>query len=84
MATTAEVMQKLIAHINRQAWWHVPPRDPRASEKRGKFYSSSFREAEFWGRPLDEPERVSISSPLVAMRTRSRRGSLGELSRRRL
>lgn len=50
---------KLIAHINRKSWWHVPPRDPRAYERRGKFYASSFREAEFYGRPLDDPERVS-------------------------
>jgi hypothetical protein len=57
--------QKLVAHINRKAWWHVPPRDPSAYSKRGKFLASSFREAEFWGRPLDEPQRVMVSSPLI-------------------
>lgn len=56
---------KLIAHINRKNWWHVRPQDPRAYHKRGKFYSSSFGEAEFWGRPLDTPERVSIQNPVV-------------------
>lgn len=40
--------EKLIAHVNRKDWWHVPPRDPSAYSKRGKFFASSFREAEFW------------------------------------
>ncbi|HUI43784.1 MAG TPA: hypothetical protein VL523_17625 [Terriglobia bacterium] len=59
-----EPRQKLIAHINRKAWWHVPPRDPSAYRKRGKFYASSFAEAEFWGRPLDRPERAATPNPL--------------------
>lgn len=58
-------VQKLVVHINRKEWWHVPPRDPRAYSKRGKFLASSFREAEFWGRPLDEPQRVTIAKPLI-------------------
>lgn len=33
--------------------------------KRGKFFASSFREAELYGRPLDEPQRVRVSNPLV-------------------
>ena len=57
--------ENLVAHINRKEWWHVRPRDPRAYSKRGKFLASSFREAEFWGRPLDEPQRVAVSKPLV-------------------
>ncbi len=58
-------LEKLIAHINRRDWWHVPPRDPKAYRKRGKFLASSFKEAEFWGRPLDEPQKVAVSRPLV-------------------
>ena len=58
-------LQKLIRHINRKAWWHVPPLDPRAYEKRGKFLASSFREAEFYGRPHDIPERVAIAAPVI-------------------
>lgn len=58
-------LKKLIAHVNRKEWWHVPPRDPSAYRKRGRFLASSFREAEFWGRPLDEPERVAVSKPLI-------------------
>lgn len=56
---------KLIDHVNRKDWWHVPPRDPEAYKKRGKFYAATFREAEFYGRPLDAPERVTVSNPLV-------------------
>jgi len=41
------------------------PGDPNAYGKRGKFLASSFRDAEFWGRPLDEPQRVAVSKPLI-------------------
>lgn len=58
-------VESLIAHVNRKSWWHVPPRDPSAYGKRGKFLASSFREAEFWGRPLDEPQTVRITKPLI-------------------
>lgn len=57
--------ERLIAHVNRKEWWHVPPRDPAAYGKRGRFLASSFREAEFWGRPLDEPQKVAVKRPLV-------------------
>lgn len=57
--------EKLVRHINRKDWWHVPPLDPAAYEKRGQFFSSSFKEAEFYGRPLDIPQKVNISNPLV-------------------
>ncbi len=57
--------ERLIAHLNRKNWWHVPPVDPDAYEKRGKFLASSFAEAEFWGRPLDDSQRVSIANPLI-------------------
>jgi hypothetical protein len=63
--TSSICYKKLIAHVNRKDWWHVPPRDPSAYSKRGKFLASSFKEAEFWGRPLDEPQRVTIARPLI-------------------
>jgi hypothetical protein len=56
---------RLIAYINRKNWWHVPPQDPEAYSERGKFYASTYREAEFYGRPNDSPERVRIERPLV-------------------
>jgi hypothetical protein len=65
MKKSSVFFESLVAHVNRKDWWHVPPRDPSAYTKRGKFLASSFREAEFWGRPLDEPERVAISKPLI-------------------
>jgi hypothetical protein len=46
------VINRIVAHVNRKAWWHVPPQDPMAYSKRGKFFASSFAEAEFYGRPL--------------------------------
>lgn len=57
--------EKLVAHVNRRDWWHAPPRDPDAYRKRGKFLASTFGEAEFYGRPLNEPQKVRIAQPLV-------------------
>jgi len=60
-----EFVQKLVSHINGKNWWHVPPLDATAYRRRGKFLASSFGEAEFYGRPLDEPQRVTIANPLI-------------------
>jgi len=57
--------QKLVDYINRKYWWHVTPVDPLAYQKRGKFFSSTYARAEFYGRPNDDPEKVSIKKPLV-------------------
>jgi hypothetical protein len=59
-----ELIERLVAHVNRKHWWHCPPQDPKSYKKRGKFFASSFAEAELYGRPLDEPQRVEISKPL--------------------
>jgi hypothetical protein len=56
---------KLLARINRKDWWHVPPAYPKAYRQRGKFLASTFREAEFWGRPLDTPIRVRVANPII-------------------
>ena len=32
---------------------------------RGKFLASTFSEGEFWGRPLDTPERITIQNPVI-------------------
>lgn len=58
-------LHELIKYINRKQWWHVTPEDPRAYEKRGKFLASTYREAEFYGRPNDKPDKVVIRVPLV-------------------
>ena len=54
----------LIRKINRSEWWHVPPKDPSAYKKRGKFFASTFHQAEFYGRPNDIPEKVNIKNPI--------------------
>jgi hypothetical protein len=33
------------------------------------FLASTFREAEFWGRPLDTPIRVNITNPIIGDET---------------
>ena len=58
-------LEKLIKHVNRKDWWHVPPADPGAYSKRGKFLASTYVEGEFYGRPLNEPQKVSIAKPVV-------------------
>jgi hypothetical protein len=60
-----ELQLKIVAHVNRKSWWHVPPVDPDVYRKRGKFLASSFEAAEFYGRPLDESQKVIVTRPLV-------------------
>lgn len=61
-------MQKLkiilINKINNSDWRHVPPQDPLAYQKRGKFLASTYLQAEFYGRPKTDPERVKIYNPV--------------------
>ncbi len=54
----------LISKINQSEWWHVPPRDPHAYEKRGTFLASTYLQAEFYGKPSIEPARVHINNPV--------------------
>lgn len=63
-------LQRLIEHVNRKNWWHVPPGDSDAYQKRGKFLASNFEEAEFYGRPLDMPQKVLIARPLIGDESR--------------
>jgi hypothetical protein len=59
-------LDKLVDHINKKDWWHVPPTEgERAYTNRGKFLASSFKDAEFYGRPLDEAQHVQIRNPIV-------------------
>jgi len=60
----------LIEKINNSCWWHVPPRDPNAYEKRGKFLTSTYQQAEFYGRPNLSPEKVAICNPLFGFSER--------------
>ncbi|MFY9751425.1 MAG: hypothetical protein WAJ92_02200 [Candidatus Acidiferrales bacterium] len=65
MQLPASLIEKVVRHVNRKRWWHVPPQDPVAYQKRGKFLASSFAEAEFLGRTLDEPQKVKVAHPLI-------------------
>jgi hypothetical protein len=54
----------LIRKINAGGWWHVTPEDPDAYKKRGKFLASTHLQAEFYGRPKIDPEKVEIKNPV--------------------
>jgi hypothetical protein len=71
---------KLLARINRKDWWHVPPSDPKAYQERGKFLASTFREAEFWGRPFETPIHVRVSNPIIGDESAMETELLGALS----
>ncbi len=58
------VTNVLIQKINGADWWHVPPRDPLAYKKRGKFLASTYLQAEFYGKPNINPEKVNIKNPI--------------------
>lgn len=54
----------LIEIINRSNWWHVPPSNSNAYQERGKFLASTYAQAEFYGRPNMESEKVNIKNPV--------------------
>ncbi len=58
------IKEVLINKINKSEWWHVTPADPDAYSKRGKFLASTCRQAEFYGRPNDIPDKVYITNPV--------------------
>lgn len=58
------IKKTLIEKINKSSWWHVSPSDSESYKKRGKFFASTYQQAEFYGRPNDVPEKVIISNPI--------------------
>ena len=57
---------RLIQKINNRDWWHVPPVEGEAAyAKRGKFLAPTYRDAEFYGRPLNDAQKVNITNPIV-------------------
>ncbi len=54
----------LIRKINAGEWWHVTPCDPDAYKKRGKFFASTYLQAEYYGHPNDVPERATVNNPV--------------------
>lgn len=57
----------LINKINQSLWWHVTPKDLTAYRKRGKFFASTYKQAEFYGRPNNMPEKIKISNPVCGI-----------------
>lgn len=55
----------LADQLNKRKWWHSPPTDKVAYKKRGMFLSSSYKECEFYGRPLNKLIRVNVSKPIL-------------------
>lgn len=55
---------RLLAYINAHCWWRTALPDRQAIEARGVFLASSYRDAEFYGRPIDSAFRVNVSNPL--------------------
>lgn len=60
----SKIKDILIEKINKSDWWHVPPSDKFAYQKRGKFLASTYHQAEFYGRPNFYPEKVRIGNPV--------------------
>lgn len=58
------IKDNLVEIINRSLWWHVHPADLGSYKKRGKFLASTYQQAEFYGRPNDNPEKVAVNNPL--------------------
>lgn len=56
---------KIAEYVNKKDWWRTAEPNEQAIKDRGLFYVSSFKEAEFYGRPQDIPSKVSIKNPLV-------------------
>lgn len=61
---TIKIKKILTEKINQSFWWHVTPKESTAYKKRGKFFASTYKQAEFYGRPNDIPEKVMISNPI--------------------
>ena len=59
-----DIKSILIDKINKSVWWHVAPKDVSAYKKRGKFLASTYKQAEFYGRPNDVSEKVHINNPI--------------------
>lgn len=56
---------QLLKKVNNSNWWHALPRDSASYAKRGKFLASTYKQAEFYGRPNLIPEQIEIKKPLL-------------------
>lgn len=62
--TITDNKQVLIDKVNQSFWWHVPPQDPVTYRKRGKFFASTYKQAEFYGRPDGKSNKVRVCNPV--------------------
>ena len=66
----SKIRRTLINKINSSLWWHVTSSDPSAYKKRGKFFMSTYQQAELYGRPNDIPDKVLITNPVYGFSER--------------
>ena len=55
---------RLISYLNAHEWWRTTLPDKKIVNSRGLFYASSYKDAEFYGRPIDTPFTINIKNPL--------------------
>ncbi len=58
-------VEGFVKAVNKKDWWRTAEPSQEAIAKRGLFLASSYKEAEFYGRPSDEPQKVNIINPLI-------------------
>ena len=56
--------EKLVLHINAHKWWRTALPDAKMINSRGLFYASSYKEAEFYGCPIDIPFTINVKRTL--------------------
>lgn len=57
--------EKLVGYINSKDWWRTSIPSSQVINDRGLFYASTYKEAEFYGKPLNSPFKVNIDCPLI-------------------
>jgi hypothetical protein len=63
---TGDQKAKWLARLNCKCWWHVVPEAaPACYEQRGRFYAATYKQDEFYGKPLMIPDRVTLKNPLI-------------------
>jgi hypothetical protein len=65
MKLSTACKERIVRHDNQKDWRHGTPQDPDNYSKRGNFVASTCPEVKFWGRPLDGPQKLKITWPLI-------------------
>ena len=72
-------LAKIINAINKKEWWRTFLPNKEEIKKRGVFFTSSFKQAEFYGRPLDAPFKVVIKNPYISTPSKLDKDILGKI-----